>query len=157
MEQTHQHEDQTGHYCGYVKPFETVLCDYAGNNHDECSGWAADLDGATAEGRHQKATYDGCDQTHCRAYSTGDTESDGQRKSHNTYYYTCYQVGFETGERVMRKSRDQLRLEINWSGKTHIFVTFCTLETDIPSDGTRFESAKLVKKCENQNPLRYFS
>ena len=92
---------------------EAELGDDIVDNDYEGACRASDLDGASAEKRHDEAAYDGRDKADGRVDARGDTEGDGQREGDDAYHYAGYDVGLEAFGVIILETGEEFGVKID--------------------------------------------
>ena len=107
-----QDEEDTRHERGNSQSLHAILLDDAVDDNDEGSRWAANLYLRAPEERNHQSCYDGSNDAFLGTHTTGDTESDCQRKCYDAHNETGHEVGHECLLIVILECREQFRLEI---------------------------------------------
>ena len=112
FEDAEQQQNDAGHYRGYGEAFDAELAYYACNDDYECASRASYLYVAAAEQGDYKAAYDGRNKTFFWGYAAGDTEGNGERKSHDADNDAGHEVCREFAAVIIPQFRKEFRVKV---------------------------------------------
>ena len=142
----HEHEQYACHDRGDHQSCQSVLLDYAVDDHDERACRSAYLHFAAAEHGYEQSGNDSRNESFRRTNARGYAESDSQRNSYYAYNDTCQCILSELRPAIVAQGMKQFRSENVFSRKMDIHSDICLFKSELFSYD--YFGAKVLKTFE---------